>query len=362
MLVSIEAHAASMKAVRASTLLWGFWHAFPSRILYMEKSIGFKSGEEGGHFFLSQNEDKLFLLQFWMTLPVWCSVLLKDVWSTPKGVLDPWQHLILWKVQVNSSSDLQSCWSGENRWFLACACHSCPDHDACGLLLPEDHLMMVRHIIDVFHQTQLFCTLWAASMLKNFSSLQMISGHCGSQTRRRMMWDLVSLWPLASSDKNWRRCFLKGLRPRSNLRVHRMVLSLTWSSFVMLLGFFLGFLSILFLTLWTNAGVWIDLFWPLQWQSSVPSVSSKHFLVHQTNIHSTFRSLMMSFSLFPAISSSINAMRLDFMSILASMLMLFCKGHRQNNLRGKSRKFKWKGVIKKKNTSSKCHLNICNRN
>ncbi len=55
--------------VRASTLLWGFWHALSSRMLYVEKSMGFQSGEDGGYFSSSQTLKKTVLLHSWTVLP-----------------------------------------------------------------------------------------------------------------------------------------------------------------------------------------------------------------------------------------------------------------------------------------------------
>jgi hypothetical protein len=75
-------------------------HTFLSRILQTEKSIGFKSGEEGGYIVLSKNWSKYFFsLYFFLSL---CTILLEAVPILPILLLDPWEDLGGQEVKITS--------------------------------------------------------------------------------------------------------------------------------------------------------------------------------------------------------------------------------------------------------------------
>ena len=63
-------HAAWISRWRAAILLWAHLQALPSRMDRMYKSIGFKSGLDGGHISFDQNELGWSLYQVWVSCAV----------------------------------------------------------------------------------------------------------------------------------------------------------------------------------------------------------------------------------------------------------------------------------------------------
>ncbi len=69
-LCGIFRHAFSKEALRASTLLCGFKHASVSKTDHTQKSIGLRSGLEGGQTSFAQKSGISFLSQVWVRFAV----------------------------------------------------------------------------------------------------------------------------------------------------------------------------------------------------------------------------------------------------------------------------------------------------
>ena len=74
-----SSHALTRDSFREAIFLWVLAQAFLSKMDYMEKSMGLRSGEEGGHKVLSQKLFKFVSHQFWDILAV-CE-LAPSCWS-----------------------------------------------------------------------------------------------------------------------------------------------------------------------------------------------------------------------------------------------------------------------------------------
>ncbi len=67
----MEAHASTSFFCRMSTEGQDLWQALLSRMNYILKSIGLRSGEEGSHKSAAQNSGNMSLQNAWTSLAVW---------------------------------------------------------------------------------------------------------------------------------------------------------------------------------------------------------------------------------------------------------------------------------------------------